>query len=398
MLVENIPLWLRNSIEYLSVPIYIKLEGEDCFPPPRLALGDTLMVLGLVRNYGRPVRLHFAPAPAVLPLLEAHPLIKDIMPPQPGQGHEVRELGVARSGRPATWYASTAFTIKLGVLPVDQVRANPILSHSLYYRLPRREDWPSLMVEEGADQLSSLLSRQKPNLLLFPFNPGRQDALWQDVSWWRDLLSALRPHFTLIALGARDYSRLDGLLDACLSMDDPASTLPNLAWLISRAGGFIGRDGGLAHLASALNRRLLIIWDSMASYRYWAGSRGHHLLWSNPYLFRYPQTGRMEIEDLLQYGRVSYLSRQGRLVSVDMPVTSAQAFTRKAEEVFGSLASLADLILSQREQMHEQASVRAWMNSDCQREYYARSLQWALQAVKGELPAGQNWVVPGGEI
>ncbi|MDR1398279.1 MAG: hypothetical protein LBJ14_11205 [Desulfarculales bacterium] len=398
MLVENIPLSLRNTIECLELPIYIKLADGACFPPPRLALGDTLMALGLLRNHGRPVRLYLSPSPEILPLLEAHPLVKEIVPPESGQGYELQEIGVARSGRPATWYARTVFSLKLGVLPVDRVRANPILAHSAYYRLARRDDWPSVMVDPGADRLSSLLSRQKPNLLVFPLNPGRGDFFWQDEAWWRELFSSLRPHFTLLAVGSRDYGSLASCLDAVLPMDDPASTLPNLAWLMTKASAFVGRDGGLAHLASALNRRVVTVWDSMASYRYWAGSRGHHLLFSNPYLFRYPQAGRMEEEDLRRHGRVNYINAQGQAVSVDMPVACAQSFARKAEEVFGGIANLAALLLSQREQMHERASVRAWMNGEQRREYYQQSLQWTLRAVKGELPAGENWVVPGGAL
>jgi hypothetical protein len=80
-----------------------------------------------------------------------------------------------------------------------------------------------------------------------------------------------------------------------------------------------------------------------------------------------------------------------------MPAT-AEDFARKAREVFGSLENLAQLILAQREQTHERASLRAWMNDNRKQEYYAQSLSWALKALKGRLPAGQNWVVPGGDI
>ena len=396
MLIEKIRPFLRNTVESLDLPIYIELRGDKCRPPGRLAMGDTLMVLGLLRNYGKPVTLYLDPPAIMRPLLEAHPLIRDIAAPQDNHNDNVQMVKVARSGRPATWYAKKTFNLKFGVVAVDKIRANPVLAHSLYYQLPRQDDWPSIMVDAKAGSLNGLLSRQKPNLVVFPFNPGRQDAFWQDEEWWWQLLRMLKDDFCLIAIGAKNYGRLSNILDAGLSMEDPASSLMNLAWLLHKAHGFIGRDGGPAHLATALNPNTVTIWDSMASYRFWAGSRGHHVLMSNPYLFRYPQAGRLSLEDLhREYLQINYVNAAGQPSTAHMPADSASEYNRQAVQIFGSLENLAAIVLNQREQTHDRFGAQGWLaDAGLKQAFYAQSLDFTKAAIKGLLQPGHNWVAP----
>lgn len=394
VLVRDIPFHLRNTVEYLDLPIYIELKDNQCLPPPRLALGDTLMVLGLLRNQGRPVRLYFDPAGS-RELVEGHPLIKEILPPQEkASGLEVDQVPVARSGRQASWVSKTTHRVKLPVLPLDKVRANPILAHSLYYQLENRDDRPSVFLDPARPaHLKSLLSKNKPNLAVFPLNPGRGLNLWQDTEWWSRLLTELGKSHALIGVGAKEYGELEELLDQTLALGDPASTLPDLAWLFSQAHGFLGRDGGLYHLAAAVNPRLTVVWDSMASYRYWAGSLGHHIVMSNPYTFRYPQTMRLNTTDLLQ------AVTSVRLVEPDGSAQVKQippgADEKELIELFGSVEGFRQAAMTHLEVAEDRQGVESWLgHAPSKARFYEQSLAFAAAAVRGSAPAGANWVAP----
>jgi hypothetical protein len=394
VLVRDIPFHLRNTVEHLDLPIYIDLAGNECHPPPRLALGDTLMVLGLLRNQGRPVKLFFNPA-NTRELVEGHPLVKEMLPPQEGASRlKVDQVPVARSGRLASWVSNTTHRLRLPVLPLDKVHANPILAHSLYYKLENRDDRPSVFLDPARPaRLQGLLSKGKPNLAVFPLNPGRALDLWQDVEWWSRLLKDLAKEYALIGVGAKDYHGLEDLLDQTLVMGDPASTLPDLAWLFSQVHGFLGRDGGLYHLAAAVNPRLTVVWDSMASYRYWAGSVGHHIVMSNPYGYRYPQAMRMNLDDLL------HAVRSVRMVAADGAATVREippgATEKDLADIFGSVEAFRNVAMTHLEVEEDRQGVRAWFDrEETKARFYEQSLAFAAAAVRGKAPAGANWVVP----
>lgn len=83
-----------------------------------MALGDSLMMLGLIQNQGRPLRLLMDPGPWRAPL-ESHPLVAEVAPP-PG---EPQKLGwyavpVAKDGRGQAFLARESFTFGVPVLPV----------------------------------------------------------------------------------------------------------------------------------------------------------------------------------------------------------------------------------------------------------------------------------------
>lgn len=394
MLVRDIPLHLRNTVEYLDLPIYIDLEGNECLPPPRLALGDTLMVLGLLRNQGKPVKLYFDPA-NVRELVEGHPLVKELLPPHEGQSRlQVDQVPVARSGRLASWVSKTTHRLNLPVLPVDRVHANPIVAHSFYYKLENRDDRPSVFVDPGRPaQLKGLLSKEKPNLAVFPLNPGRALDIWQDIEWWSELLKDLSKDFSLIGVGAKEYQGLEAYFDQTLALGDPASNLPDLAWFFSQVHGFLGRDGGLYHLAAAVNSRLAVVWDSMASYRYWAGGFGHHIVMSNPYGYRYPQTMRLNLDDLLQ------AVRSVRIVAADGSAEVQQippgAKEKDLTEIFGSVENFRNIAITHLEVEEDRKGVRVWMDHpETKAKFYKQSLEFTAAAVRGAAPAGANWVAP----
>ncbi len=393
MSIHDIPYHLRNTVEFLEAPVFMDLEGDYLRLPGRLAIGDTLMVLGFLRNLGRPLRLCLGPG-AGQELVEAHPLVREVLPPEPIERFGLTGLPVGRFGRGATWTTSLNHRIALPVLPVDQVRANPIRVHSHYYGLDNQDDRPSVFVDpDRPPQLRDLISRRRPVIVVYPLNPGRDDCFWQDPAWWMRLLAELRRDFTLIAVGAPDYSELAGAVDHALKSDDPASTLPDLAWLMSRAQGFAGRDGGLAHLAGAVNHRRLIVWDSMASYRYWAGGPGHHLLLSNPYVFRYPQTARLSFSALRQqYRAVSLPDGQGGMRE---ELLTPENWDQRVSELFGSPGNLLRTVLAQRELEEERAAVAAWMGSpEMKARFYEKSIAFAVKAMTGGLGEGENWVAP----
>lgn len=394
MLVRDIPFHLRNTVEHLDLPIYIDLDGDECQPPPRLALGDTLMVLGLLRNQGKPVKLYFNPA-NVRELVEGHPLVKELLPPKQEPGRlVVDQVPVARSGRLASWVSKTTHRLNLPVLPLDKVRANPIVAHSLYHKLENRDDRPSVFIDPARPAaLKGLLSRERPTLVMFPLNPSRAMNLWQDIEWWERLLTDLGKDHAIVAVGAKEYEGLEEFFDQTLSQSDPASTLPDLAWLFSQAKGFVGRDGGLYHLAAAVNPNLTVVWDSMASYRYWAGGGGHHILMSNPYGFRYPQSMRMNLGDLLQ--AVRSLRKVAADGSVKVQEIPPGATEKDLKEIFGSVEAFKNVAITHLEVEEDRQGLQAWMNhAETKDRFYEQSLAFTAAAVRGAAPAGANWVAP----
>ena len=390
MEIHQIPYHLRNTVEFLDCPIYVGLEEDRCRPPANLALGDTLMVLGLIRNQGRPLRLFMDPGPA-RELVESHPLVRElVLSPEEGAAPAIQALPVARFGRAVTWVSAATLRLPQGVRPVDQLRANPILAHSLHYRLEVRDDRPSVFVDPARPpRLAGLLSRNRPNLVVYPLHGGRSDSLWQDRQWWVTLLRHLRPDFHLVAVGAPDYGALAAEVDVCLPSDHPDSTLLDLAWLLGRVAGFLGREGGLAHLAAAMNPRRVLVWDSMASYRFWAGSGGHHLLFCNPYTFRYPQTCRLDRGQLR-----AMLAQMTAQVENDPALVSA-SWEERANALAGGEEQLTRLVLIWREMEEERRAMAAWREDPEQRRRIeAQSLDFAQRAVRGRLAAGENWVAP----
>ncbi|MCB2184819.1 MAG: hypothetical protein KQJ78_00270 [Deltaproteobacteria bacterium] len=394
MLIQQIPLHVRHTVEYLDLPLYCELTPEECRPPARLALGDTLMVLGLLRNLGRPLALCLDPGPQ-RELVEAHPLVRELRPPtDEPPAWAVRAVAQPSSGRAITWVSDSVHRLKVPVCPVDQVRANPVLAHSLHYGLDNLDDRPSVFVDPARPpQLAGLLSSRRPTLVLFPFNPGRADHYWQDEAWWRALARGLKDAYALVAVGAAAYGELAAEVDATLSLEDPASTLPDLAWLLSRAAGFAGRDGGLSHLALAVCPRSLVVWDSMAAYRFWAGRTAGHLIFSNPYTFRYPQTMRLTRGDLLEnVPEVTLPGPDGAPRQVPLP---QQGYFKKVEELFGSVAAFQAFVLRDMESRQERNAVEAWFNVPRSREMvYRQSLDFARRFLGGGVPRGLGWVAP----
>lgn len=388
MLIQDIPHHLRNTVERLDLPIYLDLSPSQCHPPEGLALGDTLMLLGLIRNQGRPLRLYMDPGPC-RELVEGHPLVRELLPPgQPSRRFRLWRVPVGRAGRGMAWVSGTLHPLPVPVLPLDQVRANPALAHSLYYNLENSDDRPSVFLDPARPPaLAGLLSRRRPTLVVYPQNPGRGDHYWQDLAWWRELITRAGRDMAVVAVGGRDYGELAQVCDHCLGMDDPASNLLDLAWLMGQAAAFAGRDGGLAHLATAVQPRALTLWDSISSYRFWAGATGHHLLLCNPYGFRYPQTMRLSLTDLTRLARDLAGPAQ-----VDWPPRDFPAW---AQASFGGVEELARVVLARQEVAQERAYMAHWMGQpQLKDEIHRQSLDFALAAVQGRLAAGANWVAP----
>jgi hypothetical protein len=394
MLIENIPPHLRNSIESLDLPIYIDIDEDECRPPARLALGDTLMMLGLLRNRSRAVRLYFDPGPS-RELVQAFPLVRELLPPDDRPTRVgLHQLPGGRTGRPFTWVSKTVHRLAVPVLPVDRIKANPVGAHSLFYRLPVNDDLPGLAVDQSCGSaMQGLLARDRPTLVIYPFNPGRMNTIWQDPAWWVGLVRLLRKRFSIVAVGGEEYGDLRDEADVCLSWKDPLSTLPNLAWLLSRAEAFAGRDGGISHMAAAVVRTRLTVWDAMSSYRLWATRSGHHLLWSNPYLLRYPQTARITQEDVKHLVRsVQLIGPDGESRQLEIP---REGFEETARKLFGSVQDMVATVYAQRQEEAEKASVRAWFDrTELRAQVNQASLGFAAQALCREIPPDTNWVVP----
>ena len=389
---EALPYHLRNTVTGLDLPIFVELDGDKCRTPPNLALGDTLMVLGIIRNQGRPVSLHCGTK--YREVLEGHPLVKEIVArPEPFQKLKVRGVRAQSSGRDYSWVSDVTHFHPLRPVPLDLVRANHVFSHSVYYRLPRTTDRPEIHLDrERRSPLFSLLSRKKPTLVLYCRNPGRNSGLWYDEAWWLALAKRLAEDFCLVAVGGRDYGELALVCHETLSMDHPDSTLPDLAWLMNRASGFVGKDGGLCHLAQAAGANSVVVWDSMLSYRFWAGSMGRHLVFSNPYTFRYPQTLRLGPARLAEYlGSMDRreLLRMAASLGLDSP---EEILPAGRGAVSPDRAAAIGVAVQQNE---ERESVNAWTGDPkLKRAVYRQSLDFAYNAVCGVSGQPQNWILP----
>lgn len=393
MLVRNIPFHLRTTVESLKMPIFIEVDGDDLRAPPNLAMGDTLMVLGLLRNLARPMRLHMEGSFAHL--AHSSPLVRDMVtPPEPFKKLAVRSLPVSRYGRRVSWVTDIFREVKFPVLPVDKIKANHVLVHSQYYNLSREDDRPGYTIPaDHSPALRGLLSAHKPTVVIFPLNQGRGQNNWQDSQWWVRLTQLLRPAHHVVAVGTDDYGELTDEVDEFLRSDDPSSTLPDLAWLFQSAAGYIGRDGGLSHLASAVSRGCVVVWDAMTSYRCWASHSGHHLLMSNPYGHRYPQTHRLTVEDLKRhFTRFSLPAPDGAMRNIELP---QEGYEDKAAEYFGSFDNFARTILTQLEADEDRAGVERWVQNAAHKErFYQESVEFAHKALTGQLKKGANWVAP----
>jgi len=393
VIIEEIPHHLRNTVTHVDCPIYLGLDGDVCRPPAPLALGDTLMLLGLLRNHGRPVRLHLDPGP-LAGLVQGHPMVAELAPPDTAAPAAVRQVAVRRFGRDVSWYSEVVQRVKFGVAPVDHIRLNPIVGHSLHHKLGSLNDRPGIFLDPARPAgLQHLLSRQKPTVVVYPINPSRSDPFWADHKWWAALLANLRPSFALVALGAPDYGEITDLVDCAVPSDAPDSRLEDLAALIKSAAGFVGVDGGLSHLAAAVNTNLVTVWDAMTSFRHWAGGIGHHIVMSNPHGFRYPQSRRLDLDDLKKhFRRVKIPDGRGGHRLVELP---QEGFKDACREIFGSVAQYAMSVQALREVREERGCVAAWMNNPAQKElFYSQSLGLAYKALAGQAPRGANWVAP----
>ncbi len=393
MLIKDIPFHLRNTVELLDLPIYFEIDGDDCRAPANLALGDTLMLLGFIRNLGRPVRLHTGQG--YKGLISSHPQVTELVdPPEAPRSLDLVEVPLSRHGRNISFGSKTNYKLTLPVLPVDRIHANPTLAHSLHYQLANRDDRPGVYLDYTRPfALKGLLSKQKPNLIIYPFNPGRRDYNWQDPAWWRELLTALHRDWCIIAVGAHSYEPLDDLLDASLPMGDPASTLPDLGRLFQTAHAFAGRDGGLAHLAAGICQKAAVIWDSMLSYRFWACRKVNNLVMSNAYGFRYPQAQRLTKDDMRTYfSTIEVQQPNGATRKLELP---AEGFFPKVREIYGSLEAFAAQIQIQREAEEDRAGVRFWYeNAELKEIFYKQGQEFVRQAVEGSLHKEQNLVAP----
>ena len=389
---KELPYHLRNTVTGLDLPIFVELDGDECRTPANLALGDTLMVLGIIRNQGRPVRLHCDTK--YREALEGHPLVREIVGrPEPLQKLKVRQVRAKSSGRDTSWVSAVTSFHPLPPLPLDMVRANHVFSHSLYYRLPRTLDRPEIHLDrERKSPLAGLLSRQRPTLVLYCHNPGRKGGLWYDEAWWLALAKRLARDFCLVAVGGRDYGELAGVCHETLAMDHPDSTLADLAWLMNRASGFVGKDGGLCHLAQAAGANSVVVWDSLLSYRFWASSFARHLVFSNPYTFRHPQTLRLAPAQLAEYlGSMEEgeLARMAASLGLGSPKEIMPAGDKS---ISPSRATAIGVAIQQNEELE---TMKAWTGEPgLKQTVYRQSLDFALNAVTGASGQPRNWILP----
>ncbi|MBI4798468.1 MAG: hypothetical protein HY794_07000 [Desulfarculus sp.] len=370
MLIEDIPYHLRNTITELVAPIYVELGPDHCHPPSNMALGDSLMMLGLIQNQGRRVRLLMDPGPW-RDLVESHPLVAEVAAP-PGEPERLGwyAVPVAKDGRGQVFLARESFTFGVPVLPVDQIRSNPVAAHSAYYRLANTSDRPGAFVDPQRPlALAGLLSKGRPTLVVYPLNPGRADPFWQDMAWWRQLLGRLKERFALVAVGADDYGELGEVLDFGLPKSDPASRLVDLAALMGAAAGCLARD----------------------SYRLWASATARHLVFSNPYLMRYPQANRVLDSDynqlLTRFSMAGLGLQEGNL--------PPQAALEVLKRLFGSELNVRRNLMTLRERNAESQSVAYWRDQPQLRErYHQESMDLACRALTGQVAPGGAWVAP----
>ena len=386
MLVKDIPYHLRHTVTELKAPIFLEPveHGWRAGVEPDLQL--TLWLLGFLENQDREVRLYASGAQKEL--LAAHPLVKSLdgQAAMPGRV----TAGLIRP-RPTHCFllSSHHYAKQVPVAPLDQLRASPAEANLGFYGLPLKNDSPGFPRSLIRSRLANdALSSGGDCSVLFPWGFWGGVERWWDPVWWNTLAYRLKKQGPVIVLGPPELNGAIGLADRFLALETPSpdiSGLGELAGLFAGAARMAGRGGGMGCLASAVGGRMVLVWDSLLAYRHWSSPNAGHVVLTNPYALRYPQTMRRDKDRLWE----DYLKAEGKDTAEAGSAPQKDGVQKERFEAFCRNKELAGLAFM------ELRNLQDWLGKKELRElFYSQSLGYAASRLLQDGEAAGAWLAP----
>ena len=386
MLIKEIPYHLRHTITHIEAPVFLEPVEDGWRSGVELDLQFALWLLGCLENQGRPGCVYAAGEYGEL--LAAHRMVKRVAPPSAAPG--TISAGVVRPRPTHSFLLSNLYyKKKLPVLPLEQVKASPAEANLGYHGLPLQKDRPAfpraLIKPNLADEV---LIPGKSCSVLFPWGFHGGVERWWDPVWWNTLALRLKKNGPVIVLGPPELRGAIGQADRFQALEPPGfglSYLGELAGLLAGAGILAGRRGSLGCLASALGERVLLVWDSLLAYRYWASPDAGHVVLANPYALRYPQALRQDEGRLWS----EYLDVEGKDPASAGTSSPKAGPERERFDGFRRNRRQAELA------MEELRNLQDWLGKKELRElFYAQSLDYAAERLLRGGPAAGAWITP----
>jgi hypothetical protein len=256
-------------------PVIIHLDGNriGLINADQFALGDNLMVTGLLHNLDRPDMEVFSPFPelfANLPLA-ARVRSENIPLPDEDRYRLRRDLSRRTIVYPADISQVVLEVDNAAERPLSDMVLNFIEALSIHYHAPRLSDRPWLVLSPEERALAEdFLSPSRPTLIVAPYKEAEADLRYDlEEDFWGPLVGVFSKFFHVVQLGSdRSLPGVDEFIPQRLP-------LRQLLAILDGARAFIGLDGGLAHLIRAFEtgKWIITIYPHFTAFSTW-GYRG----------------------------------------------------------------------------------------------------------------------------
>ena len=269
-----------HQLEQFVRPVIIHLDGDDIglIQADRFALGDNLMVTGLIRNLGRKGLRVYSPYPE---LFEGMPQVERVVSeniPLPDEDrYDIRRDMTRREVVYPTDIEQVTIKIdNAAELALSSMVFNFIAAMSVHYGAPETNDRTYLTITPGEASLADdVMSREKPNLVIAPYKESDQALEYDlDEDFWAPLIEVFAKFYAVHQLGSdRAVPGVDNFLPEKLP-------LRTLMAVMSRADAFLGLDGGLAHVARAFEsrKRIITIYPHFTAFSAWGYKDAHSVV------------------------------------------------------------------------------------------------------------------------
>jgi hypothetical protein len=252
-------------------PVIIHLDGDriGLINADQFALGDNLLVTGLIRNLDRPDMQVFSPYPELfenLPLVgRVHP--ENIPLPDEDRYRLRRDLSRRTIVFPAEINQVVLDVDNAAERPLSDMVLNFIESLSIHYHAAKLNDRPWLVLTPEEKMLAAdFLSPARPTLVVAPYKEADQDLRYDlEDEFWGPLVGVFSQTFHVIQLGSdRALPGVDEFIPQRLP-------LRQLLALLDGAKAFIGLDGGLSHLIRAFDpgKWIITIYPHFTAFSSW---------------------------------------------------------------------------------------------------------------------------------
>jgi hypothetical protein len=252
-------------------PVIIHLDGDKIglINADQFALGDNLMVTGLLRNLDRPGMEVYSPFPE---LFENLPLAakvhrENIPLPDEDRYRLRRDLSRRTIVYPADISQVVLEVDNAAERPLSDMVLNFIEALSIHYQAPRMGDRPWLILTPEERALAEdFLSASRPTLIVAPYKEAEADLSYDlEDEFWGPLVGVFGKFFHVIQLGSdKSLAGVDEFIPQKLP-------LRQLLALLSGAKAFIGLDGGLSHLMRAFDpgKWIITVYPHFAAFSTW---------------------------------------------------------------------------------------------------------------------------------